>query len=55
MTKKLNALEKYYPQTLLEECKYVITKRKIGNFVTDDLSSGSDSESNSESDKNADK
>ena len=27
--------KKYYPQTLLEECKYVIRKNKIENLVND--------------------
>ena len=25
--------EKYYPQTLLEECKYVQEKIKFGNYI----------------------
>ena len=29
--------KKYYPQTLLEECKYVARKNKIENFINDDL------------------
>ena len=29
--------KKYYPQTLLEECKYVIRKNKIENLINDDL------------------
>ena len=38
--------KKYYPQTLLEECKYVITKNKMENFINDGLDlSSSDSES----------
>ena len=27
----------YYPQTLLEECKYEIKKNKIENLINDDL------------------
>ena len=27
----------YYPQTLLEECKYVIRKNKMENLINDDL------------------
>ena len=44
--------KKYFPQTLLEECKYKLTKRKIENLITDhfDLSSESDGESDGESD-----
>ena len=44
--------KKYYPQTLLEECKYKITKKKMKTFINADfdLSSKSDNESGSESD-----
>ena len=30
--------KKYYPQTLLEECKYVIKKNKMENLINNDLS-----------------
>ena len=44
--------KKYYPQTLLEECKYKLTKKKIEDIITNDFdsSSESDSESGDESD-----
>ena len=43
--------KKYYPQTLLEECKYVVRKNKIENFINDDLDlSLSDNETDNESD-----
>ena len=43
--------KKYYPQTFLEECKYVIRKNKMENLINDDLDlSSSDDESDSESD-----
>ena len=29
--------KKYYPQTLLEECKYAVRKNKMENFINDDL------------------
>ena len=29
--------EKYHPQTLLEECKYIIKKNKVENLINDDL------------------
>ena len=29
--------KKYYPQTFLEECKYVIRKNKMENLINDDL------------------
>ena len=46
----------YYPQILLEECKYEIKKTKMENFINNDLESSlsddeseSDNESGSES------
>ena len=46
--------KKYYPQTLLEECKYVIRKNKRENLINHDLtlisSDESDNGSNNESD-----
>ena len=45
----IKANKKYYPQTLLEECKYAQQKIKIENHIVDDLEkSESDSESNDE-------
>ena len=45
----IKANKKYYPQTLLEECKYVQEKIKIENYINDDLEdSDSDSDSNNE-------
>ena len=41
----------YYPQTLLEECKYVIRKNKMENLINDDLDlSSSDNEIDNEYD-----
>ena len=41
--------KKYYPQTLLEECKYIQEKIKIENYIKEDLkNSESDSDSNNE-------
>ena len=41
--------KKYYPQTVLEECKYVQGKIKIENYINEDLeNSDSDSDSNNE-------
>ena len=45
---------KYYPQRLLEECKYEIEKNKIGNLIIDDLDPSSSDESDSESDSEFD-
>ena len=47
--------KKYYPKTLLEECKYVITKNKMENFINNDLSLSSSDESDNESDNESDK
>ena len=41
--------KKYYPQTLLEECKYVIRKSKTENLINDDLDLSSSDESDNES------
>ena len=47
--------KKYYPQTLLEECKYEIKKNKMNNLINDDLDlSSSDNESDNESDIESD-
>ena len=45
----IKANKKYYPQTLLEECKYVKESIKIENIIDADLEkSESDSDSNDE-------
>ena len=46
--------KKYYPQTLLEEYKYVIRKNKMENLINDDLDISSSDESDSESDNEFD-
>ena len=33
----IKANKKYYPQTLLEECKYIQEKIKTENYIDDDL------------------
>ena len=40
----IKANKKYYPQTLLEKCKYTQKKIKIENYINEDLE---DSESDS--------
>ena len=46
----VNSNKKYYPQILLEECKYAIKDRKIVNAINEDLTlSESNDESNDES------
>ena len=41
--------KKYYPQTLLEECKYEQQKMKIENLIHDDLEKSESEESDSDS------
>ena len=51
----IKANKKYYPQALLEECKYKQEKIKIENCVDDDLEdSDSDSDSNNETESDID-
>ena len=51
----INANKKYYPQTLLEECKYLQEKIKIENYIDEDLEkSESDSDSNDEIESDVD-
>ena len=41
--------KKYYPQTLLEECKYKQEKIKIENYINEDLEDSEyDSDTNNE-------
>ena len=42
--------KKYYPQTLLEECKYKLKKKKMEDLITDDFDSSSESDGESDSD-----
>ena len=42
--------KKYYPQTLLEECKFKIRKNKMENLINDDLDLSSSDESDNETD-----
>ena len=51
----IRANKKYYPQTLLEECKYTQEKIKIKNFINNDLEdSDSDSDYNNETESDID-
>ena len=51
----IKANEKYYPQTLLEECKYIQEKIKIENYIKEDLEkSESDSDSSNETESDID-
>ena len=51
----IKANKKYYPQTLLEECKYIQEKVKIENHIDDDLENNeSDSDANDETESDID-
>ena len=51
----IKANKKYYPQTFLEECKYIQENIKIKNCINDDLeNSESDSDSNNETESDID-
>ena len=51
----IKANKKYYPQTLLEECKYIQEKIKTENYTDDDLEkNASDSDSNDETESDID-
>ena len=50
----IRANKKYCPQTLLEECQYVIKKNKMENLINDDLDLSSSDESDNESDNEFD-
>ena len=51
----VRANKKYYPQTFLEECKYVQEKIKTENYIDEDLEkSESDSDSNDETESDID-
>ena len=49
----VNVKKKYYPQTLLEECKYEIKKTKMENLIDDDLEKNSSDESDNETDNDS--
>ena len=50
----IKAKKKYYPLTLLEECKYETKKIKMENLIADNLEKSSSDESGSESDNDSD-
>ena len=47
------AKEKYYPQTLLVECKHKPKKKKMENFIDDYLEKSSTDESDNEDDNDS--
>ena len=50
----IRANKMFYPQALLEECKYVIRKNKMENLINNDLSLSSSDESDNEDDNESD-
>ena len=50
----IRANKKFYPQTLLEECKYVIRKNKMENFINNGLNLSSSDENYNESNNECD-
>ena len=46
--------QKYYPQTLLEECKCEIKNNEVENLINDDLDLSSSDESDNKSDNGSD-
>ena len=50
----IKAKEKYYPQTLLEECKYEQKKIEMENLTDDDLEKSESDESDSETEQDID-
>ena len=50
----IRANKKFYPQTLLEECKYVIRKNKMEKLINNDLNLSSSGESDKENDNESD-
>ena len=51
----IKANKKYYPQTFLEECKYIQEKIKIENYINEDLENSElDNDSNNETESDID-
>ena len=46
--------KKYYPQVLLEECKYVVKEKKISKYIIDDIEISSVSDRENSDDENSD-
>ena len=51
----IRANKKFYPQPLLEECKYVIRNNKMESLINNDLRLSSSDERDNESDNESDK
>ena len=50
----IRANKNFYPQTLLEECKYIIRKNKMENLINNDLNLSSSDESDNGSENESD-
>ena len=50
MDSVIKSNKKYYPQTFLEECKYVQEKIETENYIDEDLNSDSNDETESDID-----
>ena len=50
----IRANKKYYPQTPLEKCIYILRKNKMENLIDDDLDLNSSDESDNETDSETD-
>ena len=50
----IRANKNFYPQTLLEECKYVMRKNIMENFINNDLNLSSSDESDNDNDNDND-
>ena len=44
----------YYPQAILEECKYVVKEKKMPEYITDDIEISSDSDREDSDEENSD-
>ena len=43
----------YYPQVVLEECKYVFKEKKIPKYIIDDIGISSDSDRENSNEENS--
>ena len=41
----------YYPQILLEQCKFVVKEKKMPEYITDDIETSSDDSDREDSDE----
>ena len=43
----------YYPQVLLEECKYVVKEKRMARYITDDTEISTDSDREDSDEENS--